>query len=48
MPMTKSNQSMFPPTNFTFEEKIFSCNKAYGVKPRPHWITTEYGGYVSM
>lgn len=46
MPMTITNESMFPPYNFTYEADIISCNSTYGVKPRPHWITTEYGGLV--
>ncbi|KAJ3679173.1 hypothetical protein LUZ60_017184 [Juncus effusus] len=45
MPMSISNESMFPPYNFTYEDFISSCNSTYGVNPRPHWITTEYGGY---
>ncbi|WOK98275.1 hypothetical protein Cni_G06985 [Canna indica] len=44
MPMTISNGSMF--TEFTFDYKEFEedCKFQYGVLPRPHWITTEYGG----
>uniref|UniRef100_A0A0E0LE05 Lysosomal Pro-X carboxypeptidase n=1 Tax=Oryza punctata TaxID=4537 RepID=A0A0E0LE05_ORYPU len=44
MPMTISNESMFPPFTFTYEEKSDDCFQSYGVRPRPHWITTEYGG----
>ena len=44
MPMTCSNQSMFPPSKFDYEEFATDCKKKYGVSPRPHWITTEYGG----
>lgn len=46
MPMTCSNQSMFPPSKFDYEEFATDCKKKYGVSPRPHWITTEYGGEV--
>ncbi|KAJ4810571.1 Serine carboxypeptidase S28 family protein [Rhynchospora pubera] len=44
MPMTITNESMFPPYNWTYDDDISSCNSTYGIKPRPHWITTEYGG----
>lgn len=46
MPMTCSNQSMFPPSEFDYEEFATDCKKKYGVSPRPHWITTEFGGEV--
>lgn len=45
MPMTCSNESMFPPSSFSYKEFSQDCKKQYGVKPRPHWITTEFGGY---
>ncbi|GMY24993.1 lysosomal Pro-X carboxypeptidase isoform X2 [Fagus crenata] len=44
MPMTCSNESMFPPSGFDYKEFVQQCMKRYGVLPRPHWITTEYGG----
>lgn len=47
MPMVVSNESMFPPSSFSYEETERSCQLMYGVKPRPHWITTEFGGNVS-
>ncbi|KQK16822.1 lysosomal Pro-X carboxypeptidase [Brachypodium distachyon] len=45
MPMTVSNKSMFPPSSFSYEEKSEGCLASYGVRPRMHWITTEYGGH---
>nr|CAB3468565.1 unnamed protein product [Digitaria exilis] len=45
MPMSASNESMFPPSTFSYEETSAACFKSNGVRPRPHWITTEYGGY---
>ncbi|CAN4113183.1 unnamed protein product [Withania somnifera] len=45
MPLTCSNESMFPPFTFSYKEFTQDCKKKYGVKPRPHWITTEFGGY---
>ncbi|KAJ1260125.1 hypothetical protein BS78_10G208100 [Paspalum vaginatum] len=45
MPMTISNESMFPPSTFSYDERSDECFQSWGVRPRPHWITTEYGGY---
>nr|CAB3468562.1 unnamed protein product [Digitaria exilis] len=45
MPMTVSNESMFPPSSFSYDERSDECLQSWGVRPRPHWITTEYGGY---
>ncbi|MBA0547826.1 hypothetical protein Golob_018967 [Gossypium lobatum] len=44
MPMTCSKESMFPPSGFDYEEFAEQCQMKYGVSPRPHWITTEFGG----
>lgn len=44
MPMTCSNYSMFPPSSFSYKEFDKSCMEQFGVKPREHWITTEFGG----
>ena len=48
MPMTVSNESMFPPSGFSYEEKSEGCFASYEVRPRMNWITTEYGGHVSF
>ncbi|KXG20504.2 lysosomal Pro-X carboxypeptidase [Sorghum bicolor] len=45
MPMSSSNESMFPPSTFSYEDRFNYCFRFFGVRPRPHWITTEYGGY---
>ncbi|XP_019258787.1 PREDICTED: lysosomal Pro-X carboxypeptidase isoform X2 [Nicotiana attenuata] len=45
MPMTCSNESMFPPSSYSYKEFTEDCKKKYGVEPRPHWITTEFVGY---
>ncbi|TYI72040.1 hypothetical protein E1A91_D07G031500v1 [Gossypium mustelinum] len=37
-------ESMFPPSGFDYEEFAEQCQMKYGVSPRPHWITTEFGG----
>ncbi|KAJ8501307.1 hypothetical protein OPV22_011859 [Ensete ventricosum] len=44
MPMTSSNESMFPPSTYDYKEFGDQCMTKYEVRPRPHWITTEYGG----
>ncbi|KAL9377013.1 hypothetical protein Peur_031133 [Populus x canadensis] len=44
MPMTCSEESMFPTSSFSYKEFAEDCMKTFGVKPRPHWITTEFGG----
>ncbi|KAJ6857383.1 hypothetical protein NC651_038934 [Populus alba x Populus x berolinensis] len=44
MPMTCSEESMFPTSSFSYEEFSEDCMRTFGVKPRPHWITTEFGG----
>uniref|UniRef100_A0ACD6AHX3 Uncharacterized protein n=1 Tax=Avena sativa TaxID=4498 RepID=A0ACD6AHX3_AVESA len=44
MPMNVSNESIFPPYGFSYEERSESCFESFGVRPRDHWITTEYGG----
>ncbi|XP_077238063.1 alpha/beta-Hydrolases superfamily protein [Tasmannia lanceolata] len=44
MPMSCSNEGMFPPSTFNYKDFSDQCIKKYGVTPRPHWITTEFGG----
>ncbi|XP_057767868.1 uncharacterized protein LOC130988119 [Salvia miltiorrhiza] len=44
MPMVVTKESMFPPFSFSYEEYADECMKSYGVRPRPHWITTQFGG----
>nr|GMD12574.1 lysosomal Pro-X carboxypeptidase-like [Ipomoea batatas] len=36
---------MFPPSSFDIESYIEQCKSAYGVPPRPHWLTTYFGGH---
>ncbi|KAE8780921.1 Lysosomal Pro-X carboxypeptidase [Hordeum vulgare] len=45
MPMIVSNESMFPPSSFSYENNSDACLADYGVRPRMNWITTEYGGH---
>nr|AIA26578.1 serine protease [Cicer arietinum] len=46
MPMSSSQESsMFPPYEFNYLSFEEECFKNFGVKPRPKWITTEFGGH---
>ncbi|CAN0838474.1 Lysosomal Pro-X carboxypeptidase [Linum grandiflorum] len=44
MPMTRTEESMFPPSGFDYKQFAQDCKSQFGVMPRPHWITTEFGG----
>ncbi|GAV88485.1 Peptidase_S28 domain-containing protein, partial [Cephalotus follicularis] len=39
-----SNDTMFYAAPFDLKEYSDSCKEYYGVSPKPHWITTYYGG----
>ncbi|KAL3718213.1 hypothetical protein ACJRO7_003361 [Eucalyptus globulus] len=45
MPIGITNNSMFQSQPFNLSSFIDECNDQYGVTPRPHWITTYYGGH---
>ncbi|KAL5556731.1 hypothetical protein UlMin_038967 [Ulmus minor] len=46
MPMSCSqDSSMFPTYDYNFTSFQEECLKDYNVKPRPIWITTEFGGH---
>ncbi|OAY68101.1 Lysosomal Pro-X carboxypeptidase [Ananas comosus] len=41
-----SNSSMFPPSRYNFTEQVADCQESNeGIPPKPHWITTEFGGF---
>ncbi|KAG8387570.1 hypothetical protein BUALT_Bualt02G0035100 [Buddleja alternifolia] len=40
----EGNDTMFPAAPFNLDEYIKYCKYFYGVAPRPHWVTTYYGG----
>lgn len=40
-----SNDTMFPSAPFDLSQFIEDCKSLYGVSPRPHWVTTYYGGH---
>ncbi|CAL1404130.1 unnamed protein product [Linum trigynum] len=46
MPMGYGNDTMFGSKGaFNLTEFSNECRKKYGVAPRPHWVTTYYGGH---
>ncbi|XP_045801774.1 lysosomal Pro-X carboxypeptidase-like [Trifolium pratense] len=45
MPFGIGNDTMFPPYPFDLKRFVEKCEKEYDVSPRPHWITTYYGGH---
>nr|XP_007150133.1 hypothetical protein PHAVU_005G129500g [Phaseolus vulgaris]ESW22127.1 hypothetical protein PHAVU_005G129500g [Phaseolus vulgaris] len=45
IPIGIGNNSMFQPQPFSFKSFANGCKKLYGVSPRPHWVTTYYGGH---
>lgn len=42
------SDTMFQASPFNLPRFIEDCEESYGVSPRPHWITTYYGGHVSI
>jgi len=45
MPMSSNPESsIFPQFTFDIESYTQNCLNMFGVEPRPHWITTEFGG----
>lgn len=46
MPMSSSrNSSMFPSYDYNYTSFEEWCLSEFNVKPRPNWITTEFGGH---
>ncbi|WJX68849.1 lysosomal Pro-Xaa carboxypeptidase [Trifolium repens] len=45
MPFGIGNDTMFQPYTFNLKRFVEKCQKEYDVLPRPHWITTYYGGH---
>lgn len=42
------NDTMFQASPFDLNNYTKSCQALFGVTPKPHWITTEFGGHVYM
>lgn len=46
MPMSSNPEnSIFPRFTFDIDSYKQDCFNMFGVEPRPHWITTEFGGH---
>ncbi|KAK7337275.1 hypothetical protein VNO77_17840 [Canavalia gladiata] len=46
MPVGGSNkESIFPESEWSYEDRVAVCDLYFNVTPRPHWITTEFGGH---
>ncbi|CAN4117344.1 unnamed protein product [Withania somnifera] len=46
MPTDGNNEeSLFPLSEWDINERVRVCKSTFGVKPRPDWVTTEFGGY---
>ncbi|KAJ1388976.1 Peptidase S28 [Sesbania bispinosa] len=45
IPIGIGKHTMFPPDPFNLETFAKECKEQYGVSPRPHWVTTYYGGH---
>ncbi|XP_042956828.1 lysosomal Pro-X carboxypeptidase-like [Carya illinoinensis] len=45
IPIGITNNTMFQPSPFNLSSFIEECRSLYGVTPRPHWVTTYYGGH---
>ena len=48
IPIGRNNDTMFPPDPFILSSYIEHCTSMYGVPPRPHWVTSYYGGHVCI
>lgn len=48
LPTQGNNEnSIFPASTYNYTSIASECKVENGVPPRPHWITTEFGGHVS-
>lgn len=48
MPTSGNNEdSIFPASDWDYKHRASACKSIFGIKPRPLWITTEFGGHVS-
>ncbi|XP_058088443.1 uncharacterized protein LOC131235321 [Magnolia sinica] len=40
-----TDESIFPPSMYNYSNQAKYCEDMFGIKPRPIWITTEFGGH---
>ena len=43
-----NKDSIFEESEEDYDARARYCKEAYGVDPRPNWITTEFGGHVDI
>lgn len=48
MPLGRGNETMFTPSPFNPKDFTERCKQKYNILPRPHWVTTHYGGHVGI
>jgi lysosomal Pro-X carboxypeptidase len=47
MPTDGNNkESIFPASEWHYEDRVAYCKFHFDIEPRPNWITTEFGGHV--
>ncbi|MFQ6631558.1 hypothetical protein Gotur_009184, partial [Gossypium turneri] len=45
IPIGIGKRTMFQPEPFNLNNFLQECKSLYGVPPRPHWVTSYYGGH---
>ncbi|MBA0683968.1 hypothetical protein Goari_025586, partial [Gossypium aridum] len=45
IPIGIGKRTMFQPEPFNLNNFVQECKSLYGVPPRPHWVTSYYGGH---
>ncbi|KAA8516774.1 hypothetical protein F0562_017028, partial [Nyssa sinensis] len=46
MPTSGNNEdSIFPASEWSYNDTVCYCKQAFNIEPRPNWITTEFGGH---
>ncbi|KAI6669918.1 hypothetical protein NL676_004803 [Syzygium grande] len=45
IPIGITRNTMFPPKPFNLNSFSNACKSKFGVAPRPHWVTTYFGGH---
>ena len=48
IPIGRGNDTMFELDPFIISSYIEQCKSIYSVPPRPHWVTSYYGGHVCI
>lgn len=43
-----TEESIFPASEWHYENRATYCKNNFGVEPRPNWIATEFGGHVGV